>query len=180
MSVEVSLPEHLFARLQKLATPLVDTPASVIEKLLDYYEERHGRVSPEPPNANSRLMDPEHPDDLRHTRVLHASFCGEKAGNWNELLQVAHRVAFRKASSYDALRLMTIANIVSGEKTDSGFVFLRDIGISIQNVESNKCWRDALHLGKNLNGNIEVTLQWRDKEGAAHPGEVAVMRWPSH
>ena len=38
MSKVVRIPESVFQRLQKLATPLVDTPANVIERLLDYYD----------------------------------------------------------------------------------------------------------------------------------------------
>jgi hypothetical protein len=35
---ELTLPDTLFARLQKFAVPLVDTPADVIERLLTHYE----------------------------------------------------------------------------------------------------------------------------------------------
>jgi hypothetical protein len=177
MSVEISIPDNLYARLQRLATPFVDTPASVIERLLDHYEE--GQGSSNRPPGTALTLDPDRPDDLRHTRVLHAVFCGESARNWNDLLQVAHRAAFRKAGSYDALRFMTTTNIIRGRKTDSGFVYLDDIDISIQNIEANRCWQTVLHLAKKLNGSVEVELEWRDKEGAAHPGRAAVLRWPS-
>ena len=38
MSKVVRIPETIYQRLQKLAVPLEDTPASVIEKLLDFHE----------------------------------------------------------------------------------------------------------------------------------------------
>lgn len=38
MSPVIRLPEDVFRRLQGVASPLVDTPASVIERLLDHYE----------------------------------------------------------------------------------------------------------------------------------------------
>ena len=38
MSRVIRIPESIFERLQHLAAPLVDTPASVIERLLDYYD----------------------------------------------------------------------------------------------------------------------------------------------
>jgi hypothetical protein len=37
--VQFSLPDDLFARLQALAVPLVDTPADVVRRLVDFYEE---------------------------------------------------------------------------------------------------------------------------------------------
>lgn len=178
-SVDVSLPQHLFLRLQKLAIPLVDTPASVIERLVDAYKENHQDLPERQPDAVEMILDPNRPDDLRHTRVREASFCGESARNWNELVQVAHRVAFRKTGSYDSLRRITIANIVNGPESDRGFVFLSDIGLSVQNVEANKAWRDALHLAKKLEGSIQATFDWRDKEGAAHRGQSGLLRWPS-
>jgi hypothetical protein len=178
-SVDVSLPQHLFLRLQKLAIPLVDTPASVIERLMDSYEENHPDLPERRPDAVGLILDPNRPDDLRHTRIREASFCEESARNWNELVQVAHRVAFRKTGSYDSLRRITIANIVNGPESDRGFVFLRDIGLSVQNVEANKAWRDALHLAKKLEGSIQVTFDWRDKEGAAHRGRSGLLRWPA-
>ena len=42
MSRVIRISDSIFARLQNLSTPLVDTPASVIERILDHYEETHG------------------------------------------------------------------------------------------------------------------------------------------
>lgn len=41
MSKVIRISESIFSRLQQLSTPLVDTPASVIERVLEYYEESH-------------------------------------------------------------------------------------------------------------------------------------------
>jgi hypothetical protein len=43
----IRVPDEVFRRLQRIATPLVDTPASVIEKLLDSHESNQG------PNATA-------------------------------------------------------------------------------------------------------------------------------
>ncbi|HQR16603.1 MAG TPA: hypothetical protein PLZ37_18750 [Nitrospira sp.] len=42
---EVALPEELFIRLQKLAVPLVDKPADVIERLISHYEKTGSKIS---------------------------------------------------------------------------------------------------------------------------------------
>ncbi|WP_457653116.1 hypothetical protein [Rhodocaloribacter sp.] len=39
MSKVIRISQQIFSRLQQLAEPLVDTPASVIERLLDFYQE---------------------------------------------------------------------------------------------------------------------------------------------
>ncbi len=41
MSKVIRIPKSVFLRLQKHAEPLVDTPANVIERLLDFYEEHN-------------------------------------------------------------------------------------------------------------------------------------------
>ncbi|GAB1724406.1 MAG: hypothetical protein GDA65_03725 [Nitrospira sp. CR1.1] len=42
---EVALPEDLFVRLQKLAVPLVDKPADIIERLVSHYEKTGSEIS---------------------------------------------------------------------------------------------------------------------------------------
>ena len=46
MKRNFQLPDATFKRLQKLAVPFVDTPASVIERLLDFYESHQKKDSP--------------------------------------------------------------------------------------------------------------------------------------
>src|SRR5258705_5965451 len=61
MSPVVRIPEESYQRLQKLATPFVDSPASVIDRLLDFYEKKNGVAKPavvqtvEPPKATKEL-----------------------------------------------------------------------------------------------------------------------------
>ena len=41
----IQIPEVLFERLQKLAVPLVDTPATVLERLIAVYEVHMGAAN---------------------------------------------------------------------------------------------------------------------------------------
>jgi hypothetical protein len=50
----IRVPDDIFKRLQGLATPLVDTPASVIEKLLDFRESNAGTTDA-PSRSNSAI-----------------------------------------------------------------------------------------------------------------------------
>lgn len=43
MSKVIRISQSIFSRLQKLSIPLIDTPASVIERLLNYYEKLHDK-----------------------------------------------------------------------------------------------------------------------------------------
>jgi hypothetical protein len=57
MSRVVRISETSFQRLQKLAVPLEDTPSSVIERLLDFYDSESNRDThkKEPPPAYTRV-----------------------------------------------------------------------------------------------------------------------------
>jgi hypothetical protein len=51
------------------------------------------------------------------------------------------------------------------------------MNISIQNVDANLAWRNALNLARRLSVSISVTFEWRHKSGAAHPGKQGSLVW---
>lgn len=178
----VRIPDSVYERLQKHATPFVDTPATVIERLLDSYERQSapnpGRASPKPAMATPiKSFDPETPPDLQHTRILSAEISGEQATKWNDLVAAAHRCALAKLGSFDALKEASRSNIVKGRKEDDGFHHHRELSISIQYVGSNQAWKNSFLLARRLGLPIRVTFQWRDKAGSAHPGETGSLSW---
>ena len=92
----IRIPDPIFERLQAIATPLVDTPASVIEKLLDFYDGKKSASVPERLRRRRESLprpadaDPDAPPELAHTRVVSATFAGHTASNWNELVYLAN------------------------------------------------------------------------------------------
>lgn len=42
MTPVIRIPDDVFRRLQRVATPLVDSPADVVERLIAFYETQHG------------------------------------------------------------------------------------------------------------------------------------------
>lgn len=178
----VRIPDELFERLQNHAKPFVDTPASVIEKLLDFYEAGQRRApraprSAPPEGPAAKRYDPGDPPDLTHTKVIAAEFDGIEASNWNELVDTAHRHAMKRLKTYDALRAATMSNIVRGKKTDSGFHYLSDIDVSVQGIDADLAWRNADHLARKLAVPVRVEFEWRDKPQAAHPGKRGLLEF---
>jgi len=60
MSKQITLPDAIFQCLQNIAVPLVDTPASVIERLIDHFESHQNRsrmASRGPENAEKHTFD---------------------------------------------------------------------------------------------------------------------------
>src|SRR5208282_6675972 len=119
----IQIPDSLFERLQKLAVPLVDTPVTVLERLITVYEVHMTPVSqvaarPEPaekPNPKSQQeLEPSTVPSLRHTRVIAAEFAGRKADAWNNLMQVAHIEAVHRLGSVEAVRRVTTSKMIPG------------------------------------------------------------------
>lgn len=176
----IRITDEVFTRLQRHATPFVDTPATVIDKLLDYYEAGHGAAPPtasQPTAPVASPFDPEDPPDLTHTRVIAAEFDGRSARYWNELVDVAHLQAMAKLKSFEELRKATRSHLAKGHFRDSGFHYLPDINVSIQGIDSDLAWRNALHLARRISAPIRVEFEWRQKAGAAHPGKRGYMEW---
>jgi len=182
----IHLSEQLLKRLQKSAIPFVDKdPVSVIERWGDFYETHHktagqpsdnGDAPSKPLPTAGRSFDPTSPPPLFHTTVR-GEFGGNAFSNWNELLRIAHREAFGKAGSFDALRRVTRAQIAEGSRSDRGFHYIPKIGISLQNVDADHAWQHAFRLAKYLQVPIRAIVEWRHNDKAAHPGERAVMQW---
>ena len=103
-------------------------------------------------------------------------FCGRplehREANWNGLLNAAVREAKARAGSAAELKQLVIIPFVDGQKTNEGYRFLSDIGISIQGQDSNVSWKGARHIAQRLGLQLSVTFEWREKERAAFPGVV--------
>ncbi len=173
----------LVKRLQALATPFVDTPVSVIERCVEFYEkQQHSQENSGTTMSTANaaelypLVDPDTPPNLVHTRVS-GSFGENSFSKWNELVRLAHVQAFKKAGSFEALAKVSHAQLRKGSETDGGFHFVREIGFSVQGVDSNHAWEYSLHLARYLKVPIQAVVCWRFKEGAPFPGESRELRW---
>jgi len=189
----IRISEPTFQRLQALATPLVDTPSTVVERLLDLYDDvkaagKHlaGGTHAQPPNPPKRelglshipQLDPEDAPDFTHARIVSGNFGGRLVRNWNELVHVAHRVAFAQLRTLEKVKAASKSNILPGHFRSGGFHFLKELNISIQNVSANDAWRRALHLARQLRVPIEIEVAWEHKKGAVLPGQQRTIRWP--
>lgn len=187
-SIEIS--DALFRRLQKLAVPLVDTPVTVLERLLSNYEAQTGQAGaiesrPESreggkPQAQRRF-EAATPPGLRHTRVIAADFAGRKADSWNSLVHVAHVEAVRRLGSVEAVRRVSTAKMMLGrlssEQDKKGFRYVAEINACIQNADAEHAWSNTFRLAKALKVPVEVDFEWLQRSGAAHPGKTAHLLW---
>ncbi|WP_039895314.1 T4SS efffector SepA family protein [Lyngbya sp. PCC 8106] len=186
MSKVIRISNQIFTRLQEIAEPLTDTPASVIERLLDFYEENYQSDSifqqPETfieEDFNIKRFDPETPPNLKFSRVNKA-IIGNSAlskPNWNKIVREIHLLGMKKARKFDALQMITTFNIKQGEHNDKGFYYVPEIGISIQNVDANTSWEGILAIAKKLEIPISIYFEWLDKPEAEIPRGKGLLSW---
>jgi hypothetical protein len=172
----VELTDATFARLQRLAVPLVDSIETVVEKLINAYEQDHqeqpnGR-KPVQTAVHPRQFDASSPPELKHAKLLSAKLNGRalKEAKWNGLLVEAIRLAKAGARTDDELRRLVPVNFVLKRKEDEGYRFFADIGMSVQGQDANSAWKGAYHIAQQLGIDIEAEFQWRAKDRAAYPG----------
>jgi hypothetical protein len=177
---DIHLPEALFARLQAIATPFVDTPVTVIERLLREYEANHLIAKPIVRNVSQEhILNPEKPGSLAHTFITWARIGDTEVDNpnWNKLVHVVHQVAVRRGATVDTVIKHTGSSVLRGEHSKYGFVYLPDVGISVQGSSADAAWRGVQRLAMALNIPFDVSFEWRQKDGAAHPGERGRLFW---
>jgi len=188
MSPPIELSTETFARLQAYAVPFIDHPEDVIKRFAEFYEKHHP-LPGAPVEAivdvqdDVRRCNPVTPPDLTHTKVLTVEFGGERLersqANWNGLLIAAVLKAKAEAKSAADFKRIVVVNFVDGQKTDEGYRFLRQAGISVQGQDANASWRAACHIAQELGCHVLVNFAWRQKEGAAFPGETGQFLIPT-
>lgn len=184
MSPTITLSDETFSKLQKLAKPFVDTPESVILDLADAELKRrsgsgggNGRYRGR--DDQIRHLDPDAHDNLTHTRLLSATVDGHPIHRpkWNGVLDYLHVLARQRFENFELVRRATGANVREGRYEESGYRYIPEADLSIQGVDANDGWDHSLRLARALEIPLEVRFEWREKEGAAHPGETAVLQW---
>jgi hypothetical protein len=180
----IAISDELFARLQRYATPFVDTPETVILRALEALERPNGRAPAEPAvsDANGNPLQEfkaTSPPNLTFTKVVSALWNGKavKPANWNRLLDAAITYAAAQIGDFNKLRRIVAINIVSGQKIDEGYHFLEDAGLSVQGQDANGAWRSVMFIAQNLKASVEVSFIWRNKEGAEHAGKTGSMHF---
>ena len=182
----VPISEETLRVLHAVATPFVETnPEDVILRLATAEltrlgtgdESRGGRSSPG--GSDMLELNVDYPASLTHSRILSAKIdgCPLYRPKWNGLLREIHLRAYEKVGSFEALQRITSANIEEGEHEDRGYHPLAGAGFSVQGIEANSAWEITLRLARKIGVSLEVTLEWRNKDGAAHPGRRATMSW---
>ena len=171
MSPTLSISEGLFGRLQQHAVAFVDTPETVIARALDALESKN---EPEPKPADGpRSFDPASPPNLAFTTVKKITLDGKTLTKgetyWNPLMFICVRLAASKGLPPQQIGDLMVVPHVVGEKTNDGYVFIHEAGVSVQGQASNGAWKQAHHIATSLNIPLAVDFVWQNNEKSALP-----------
>lgn len=176
------------SRLQAIAVPLVDTFDTVIARLLDHWDVtksdqpkvvKPGEATGMKEDGRTMVFDPATPPQLNFTTCIQVIINGKKLakgeGYWNTMMNTMIREVYAKGHNAQAIYDMLFVNAEVGEKTENGYKYLEDVGLSVQGQDSNAAFRQAYQLAA-LNGiTFEVWFKWQDNEKAAYPNREAVL-----
>jgi len=176
MPPSIELTDATFGRLQKYATPLVDTPESTVAKILDLIEATaaDGLANGQPD------LDPHVPPDLTHTKVTAAKVNGKALPAaqryWNAIFLVAAHQAANKLPKAAKISDLILANHVLGKREDSGYKYQEELNLSIQGQDSNAAWKSIAYLARETGLVVDVEFAWLETPKAAHPGQTGHLR----
>jgi hypothetical protein len=182
MVPQINVSTSVFEQLKDLAEPFIDTPETVINRLIEHYHKTRDQSKPSKPTGsdNNGLMHfpIDSPPQLKFTRVMSIALDGAPLGKqllyWNALLfEVVQRAS--KKLTPEKLRQALLVNYVDGEKSDSGYRYIPEAGLSVQGQDSNYAWKATAGLLKAAGMTIDIVFQWEPKDQAAYPGKTAHM-----
>lgn len=183
MMPDIRVSNATLERLKALAEPFVDTPETVIARVLDHYKQSQSTENStaekdvNAPATPATRFDALNAPDLTHTKLLSAVVDGREASRWNDVVNEAHRAAMGRVNDFNKLSKLSKSQIVKGQKSDRGYHYLEDLDLSIQGIDADYAFKNALHLARNLAFPIRVEFEWRHKPGAAYPGTRGVLEW---
>jgi len=127
--------------------------------------------------TNLRKLDPRNPGDLRFTRIIEGRIGVEQETGWSDLVKAGLRLAQAKGFSFQELERKLSINMKTSPSSQDGYRWHPDLKLSIQGFDAKKAADNLFRLAKLTNEELYVRLYWRDDEGAAYPGEEAVIHW---
>jgi len=178
--MKIDISETDFRRLQTIAEPFVDTPATVITKLLNSYDQKKAAVVAASKSSNIERHALESLPPLTHTKVMDGHFDGAKPSkfNWDGFVRHALIQVLGVTNSVDSLRRASGANIKEGKYESQGYKFVPGYNFSFQGVSAEDAAKIIGRCARSLEVPFKIEFIWRDKLDAFRPGERGYIEFP--
>jgi len=169
-----------FNYLKSLAEPFVDTPESVLERVIVQHRRfSESAVSPadssgEPAGATLYRMSNIPP--MRFTRIEGAELDGKQlvARNWNTLIEELIRTCRAKGYVPEEIQKKLRANTANGRGAKHlGYRFIREVDFSFQGLDAQRACEAALELATDFVMHLTISFSWRQNDSAHRPGARA-------
>jgi hypothetical protein len=170
-TIQIEIETADFDRLKALAEPFVDTPATVVRRLLDSYS-AGAKLEPKPVLYRKKFSEV---PPLTFSKLLDGRIGSQSPDKftWDAMLVLALTTGKRQLNDFESLRRVSGANLVDGRKEDDGYKYLPSQSFSYQGVSAEDAMRIVNRICKSLGLAWEIEFEWRDKEGAFLPGQRA-------
>ena len=180
MQKTIEISETDYKRLQKIAEPFVDTPATAFSRVLDHYA-RHNvapsDAAPATPKGQVLTFGIKDIPSVIHTKLLAGHFNGHAPAkiNWDGLMQTALGLTFDSCGSVEELHRLSGANVVQGKKETDGYKYLPSQDFSYQGSSADGVVAIVVRCAKALGHKVHIEFEWRNKDKAYRPGKRAVL-----
>ncbi len=180
--VVIEIEQATYERLFSHAVSFDDNPDSVLNRLLGPGGQDGGEsTAPCERRKAERRIDPRALPDLTHTKVLEVVIDGRRMRkpSWNPAVRTLLGCAMKRVGrDFGRLReaCQGKVNVAEGRKTDDGYRPVPDLSISVQNLPATEACGALVTVARALGIAVDVGFEWRDKEGAAFPGERARLQ----
>ena len=173
MAKQIEVSDRVYEAITALMSE-DDTAGTVISRLLNNEQSVLRRGHTDIGDLNFHLAAV---PDLTFTKIISVSLNGITitANKWKLLRDAVIRLGISKGVNMDSV---TSVRTVSENKSDEGFEFYEDLGISIQGQSAKDSWKTCSDICSLIDANVEVLVQWRDNNKAAYPGRKARLLIP--
>ena len=172
----IEIKKTTYKRLKSKITEFGETVDTVINKVLDQLEETPPPPHPEPDNDDI-IDDPYKLPNLYHTKVLSATIDGNGVSilHWNSIRNELISIAFQRGKDIDWLRKRSLGDIVEGIIAPDHYRYLPGCDISVVQTSAQNAGHTLMNIARDLSIEVGIEFKWRNKKGAARPGETAVL-----
>ena len=180
----IEISNKSYAYLESKAKPFVDTPSSVLDRIISDHMElssnRGGQfIAPitEAAPATHIIAEPDDFPSMLFTSVRSATLAGHpmKSIYWNdilsELIEACCTYGINKSDVVHALEIRT----KPGKFEELGFRYVPKADFSYQGLDANRSTRAIRRLASLFPKPLEIIFRWQDNPKANFPGEIGMI-----